>query len=1154
MAKVQSQVLLGHIFSLFEAKTQAAATDAELLEAYVAHREQAAFTALVRRHGPMVLSVGRRHIGQAADVEDVFQATFLLLAQNARRIRNRESVGAWLHGVAFRLALKARKQRALRESRERRAACMKSVPSPSGARWEVQELLDQALQQLPEQYRRALVACYLEGKTQEEAARQLGCPLGTVRSWVARGRALLHRRLTRRGLTLSAGAFVALLAASTASARVAPALVHTTLTAASRLTACKAVASCGISTKVAGLLQGEMAMTGLKLKLVLALVLTLAAVTAAYPLLGSKAQPKKDKSSPEAKSGETNQPRPAVRPLAGTDGNGDPLPVGALRRLGEVRFRPGVRVTHLAFSPDGKTLASWGNFLYHHDRLSFWDTRTGKELRTLRIQENTLAAFAWCADGRGFAVLTPIRFQPLMDFLVWEFTDPRAKNPFPAKPVGAMGGAVVVGQEPPEHYGPFAIAPDGKWLAAYHAGGKRKPEAVLFRLAPALKAGQLKIVRTIPNLPEDVRTLAFSQDSRSLFFFSHKNPTDRTETLTAFETAGGQKQKTFTLPMALHQGTRKTFAISPSGALLALGLEDGTARLIDLKTGRQTRSLGRHLVKGRGAPWNGVSTVGFTPDGTRLITGGRDNVLKVWDVATGRELFHMAGHHSWPEAMAVSTDGKRLASSGQDSLIRLWDPATGKPVVAPRGHSHTVWDLAVSRDGRLALTDGWDGKACLWDLRTGREVRSFSQNSNTKAVLAGDGTVLTQAKDRWQLWDRTGKERALPGDLAGARGGLLGFSPDGRTLLTAENSTVTLWAWPGGKRLQQIQGEKKVQKALLTKDGRTVVTVEEEGTVDIWERKTGKKQGTLPLRAGRYPDLVRLTDEGLLVAVGFPAANAFRADRIMFCDVKTQKIVRDFPMKKTAARILYALGLAVSADGQTVAVGQSDGNAVLYEVATGQARRVLRGHREAIANLAFTPDGKLVTVSLDHTGLVWDVTLRAGKTPSAKPLDAKEQQTLWETLGNAKTEPAFEALEKLAVHQKSAVALLRRHLRPARGVDDATLDRLLKDLDSKQFKVRRKASRELESYGETALAGVKRRLAQVQSLELRHRLEAFLKTADPDRPTAERLQEIRALQLLEELATPDALALLRDLARGTANARRTDEAAKAVERILRARN
>src|SRR5262249_38398004 len=152
--------------------------------------------------------------------------------------------------------------------------------------------------------------------------------------------------------------------------------------------------------------------------------------------------------------------------------------------------------------------ASWGNFLSHHDRLSFWDTATGKELRTMRVQENTLAAFAWCADGRGFAVLTPIHFQPLMDFRVWEFTDPRAKNPFPAKPVGAMEGAVVVGQEPPEHYGPFAISADGKWLAAYHAGGKVKPEAVLFRLAPAQKAKQLKVVRTIPNLPEDVRTLA----------------------------------------------------------------------------------------------------------------------------------------------------------------------------------------------------------------------------------------------------------------------------------------------------------------------------------------------------------------------------------------------------------------------------------------------------------------------------------------------------------------------------------------------------------------------------------------------------------------------------------------------------------------------
>jgi RNA polymerase sigma factor (sigma-70 family) len=209
------------------------ASDAELLERFRARRDEAAFTQLLRRHGPMVIGVGRRLLRQEADAEDVFQATFLLLARKASTIRKPESVGSWLHGVARHLALKAQSRAARRKAHERRAAAMRDTTATAREAWqELREALDQALQGLPEHHRSVLLLCYLEGRTQEKAARQLGCPLGTVRSRLARARQLLQARLTRRGLVLSAAALVTALSAGHTRAGVPARLLRPTLKAA----------------------------------------------------------------------------------------------------------------------------------------------------------------------------------------------------------------------------------------------------------------------------------------------------------------------------------------------------------------------------------------------------------------------------------------------------------------------------------------------------------------------------------------------------------------------------------------------------------------------------------------------------------------------------------------------------------------------------------------------------------------------------------------------------------------------------------------------------------------------------------------------------------------------------------------------------------
>src|SRR5438128_1075850 len=169
---------------------RAGLTDGELLEGFVGRRDEAAFEEMVRRHGPMVLGVCRRILRNHADAEDAFQATFLVLVRRASTIRPRSMLGNWLHGVAHNTALKAGAMNRKRRTREREA---RTMPKTGGDDpWpQLHALLDRELRGLPERYRVPIVLCELEGRTIKEAARQLGCPEGTISTRLSRGRALL---------------------------------------------------------------------------------------------------------------------------------------------------------------------------------------------------------------------------------------------------------------------------------------------------------------------------------------------------------------------------------------------------------------------------------------------------------------------------------------------------------------------------------------------------------------------------------------------------------------------------------------------------------------------------------------------------------------------------------------------------------------------------------------------------------------------------------------------------------------------------------------------------------------------------------------------------------------------------------------------------
>jgi RNA polymerase sigma factor (sigma-70 family) len=253
-------------------------TDGDLLESFITRRDTVAFEALMRRHGPMVLGVCRRVLRNEADAEDAFQATFLVLVRKAASIRPRGMVGNWLYGVAHSTALKARAMSTKRLAKEREAAERPTSARAADSWQHLQALLDQELKALPDKYRAAIVLCDLEGKSIKEAARQLGCPQGTVGTRLARGRRLLARRLARQGLALSGGV-IATVIAQQAAAGVPPVLMSSTVKAATLIAAGQAAATGVISAKVATLTEGVLkAMFLTKLKIATGVFLMLAVI------------------------------------------------------------------------------------------------------------------------------------------------------------------------------------------------------------------------------------------------------------------------------------------------------------------------------------------------------------------------------------------------------------------------------------------------------------------------------------------------------------------------------------------------------------------------------------------------------------------------------------------------------------------------------------------------------------------------------------------------------------------------------------------------------------------------------------------------------------------------------------------------------------
>jgi len=373
VAHAQLNAVLGQLRQL-SASADCNLTDAILLERFLHKHDQAAFAILVKRYGPLVQKVCWRVLHHTQDAEDAFQATFLVLARNAGSIRKRETLASWLHGAAYRTALRAKRDADRRRHHERESQHMHARQPPLDEAWrELQAVLDEEIASLPEKYRIVFVLCCLESKSKPEAAAQLGLKEGTVSSRLAYARKLLQQRLTRRGLTLSAVLGSVAVSETTSPAAIPALLVRATAKAALAFRVPSAEFAGAISPRITALAEGvSKTMTIAKIKPVTILLLTVSSLAAGAGVLGQRHTARQAPAAPPQSLQVAEKPaikRNAGQPIASRDAvKGETLTV-----VGRV------------LDPQGKPVAGANITLWWHlgyeGYYRMWHPRTIKPLQ-----------------------------------------------------------------------------------------------------------------------------------------------------------------------------------------------------------------------------------------------------------------------------------------------------------------------------------------------------------------------------------------------------------------------------------------------------------------------------------------------------------------------------------------------------------------------------------------------------------------------------------------------------------------------------------------------------------------------------------------------------------------------------------------------------
>lgn len=808
------------------------------------------------------------------------------------------------------------------------------------------------------------------------------------------------------------------------------------------------------------------------------------------------------------------------------DAYGDPLPAGAVARLGTTRFRIPDGVREIAAGPDTHVWAAVSNGGNGY----FFDPATGRELRRFTGKSMSADQLAFSPDGRALALAGYGGVRVLDTVTGAElFRHDKAPNRSGLLSLSAGGTVLAQGTESnrdsiqvwdlatKKSLGPFKVlqtdrlhavlSTDGRLLATwgyYSPSGRGDPNADADHTVQLWSVAEGKEVHRF-KADRSVRQAGFAPDGKALVVASEQS-------LFLWGTANGQLLRRF----AGRQGTGTALAFSRDGQTVFAATERGVVQGWDVATGRR---LG--VYEGPTCRLRGLVPA---EDGRLFAWGERGQTIFLWDVQGEKVLTPTGGHNTVASALAFLDDGRRLASASADGEARVWDPTRGKELrrflfpdeemYVRRGNR--LDSLAFSPGGTYLAAIGSPLQTCLVEFRTGREVCSvpatgwgsgaltFSADGSVILTTGQDGSVMAwSATTGQELWRLSGVQ---------VENKCLALSPDGKIVAAAgadprqqggQPYALRTWALTGGKVQLQLPLQEALRALAFSPDGTLLAGLNSSGPAICWKSPTGEEVRRLTGPPDRY----------------------------------------------------FISPLFFSPDGRLAAAGGRGtkvpaGFGLVWEVATGTVRHTLDGHRQAVMSLAFSPDGrKLATGSLDTTILIWD--LDGDAQPAGEPLPERELEALWTRLVTPEAADALPALRRLAAAPGQTVPFLAKRIVPVRAVvlDDKTVERLIADLDANEFAVRDRATRALEELGRPTKSHLLRALERKLSTEQRRRLEGLLSRLDQPNLTDDRVRLTRALEVLERVGTPDARRLVEKLADGDPEVALTREATAVLKRL-----